>query len=193
MLMAIDPLPDTDYDTLIARFSSGDETAAQALTLRLVPGVLSLAKRMLRNEAEAEDVAQEAMLRLWKIAPDWEPGRAKASTWLYRVTSNLCTDRLRKRRTAPIDDVPEPVDDGPSVAAMMHAKDRATALKAAIGGLPERQRLAIHLRHFDELSNPEIAEILETTVEAVESLLARARRALADRLLKEQDKLGLMS
>ncbi len=190
--MAFDTMPDTDDDTLIARFASGDQSAARALTMRLTPGVLSLARRMLKNEAEAEDVAQEAMLRLWKTAPGWEPGRAKASTWLYRVTSNLCMDRLRKKSFSNIDDVPEVADDTPSAASMMHSKDRANALNIALDSLPERQRTALHLRHFQELSNPEIAEILDTSVEAVESLLARAKRALADRLLTQQDKLGLV-
>lgn len=189
--MAFDAQPELDDDTLIARFASGDQSAARALTVRLTPGVMALARRMLRNEAEAEDVAQEAMLRLWKTAPDWEPGRAKVSTWLYRVTSNLCTDRLRKKRTSPMDDVPEPIDDAPSVTDTMVARERAVALNQGMATLPDRQREALHLRHFEDLSNIEIAKIMDTSVEAVESLLGRAKRSLADRLLKQHDKLGL--
>lgn len=191
MQMAFDALSDEDDDTLIARFAQGDQSAARALTVRLTPGVMALARRMLRNEAEAEDVAQEAMLRLWKIAPEWEPGRAKASTWLYRVTSNLCTDRLRKKRTSNIDDAPEPIDDAPSVTTTMQARERAKALNTAIDTLPERQRHALHLRHFEDLSNIEISQVMGTSVEAIEGLLGRAKRSLATKLLKHRDKLGL--
>lgn len=190
--MAFDTSPDEDNDALLARFASGDQSAARALTNRLTPAVLSLARRMLGNEAEAEDIAQEAMLRLWKIAPDWEPGRAKASTWLYRVTQNLCTDRLRKKKTASIDDAPEPLDDAPSAAQVIHETDRAKALNDAVANLPERQRIAVHLRYFQELPNGEVAHAMEISVEAVESLLGRAKRALAQRLLTKQDQLGLM-
>lgn len=189
--MAFDAQNEVSDDALIARFAAGDQSAARALSVRLLPGVLALSRRMLSDPMEAEDVAQEAMLRLWKIAPDWEPGRAKPSTWLYRVTSNLCTDKLRKRRTSSIDEVAEPVDDTPSAVSGMEAAQRADALNAAIATLPDRQREALHLRHFAEHSNIETAEILGTTVEAVESLLGRAKRALADKLLKHKDKLGL--
>jgi RNA polymerase sigma-70 factor (ECF subfamily) len=187
MLMAFDAQSEVDDDTLLARFAAGDQSAARALSIRLLPGVLALARRMLNDASEAEDVAQEAMLRLWKIAPNWETGRAKPSTWLFRVTSNLCTDRLRKKRGSSLDDVAEPVDETPSAATQLQLRERADALNEAMADLPERQRIALHLRHFSERSNSEIAEILE----AVESLLARAKRALADRLLKHQDKLGL--
>ena len=191
MQMAFDAQPELDDDTLIARFAGGDQSAARALTHRLTPGVMALARRMLRNEAEAEDVAQEAMLRLWKTAPKWEPGRAKASTWIYRVTSNLCTDRLRKKGTSNIDDMPEPIDETPSVTETMVARERAAALNSVMRTLPDRQREALHLRHFQELSNIEIAKIMDTSIEAVESLLGRAKRNLADKLLKQNDKLGL--
>lgn len=189
--MALDTQPEVDDDTLIARFAAGDQSAARSLTARLVPGVLALARRMLRDQAEAEDIAQEAMMRLWKMAPDWQPGRAKPSTWLYRVTSNLCTDRLRRARSTSLDDTSEPADDRPGALHDLILQDRASALNLAMSRLPDRQRLALHLRHFDELSNIEIAEIMETSVEAVESLTGRAKRALADALLPNQDKLGL--
>ncbi len=179
--MSFDGMSDDDDEALLARFAGGDQAAARALTLRLAPRVLALATRMLRDDAEAEDVTQEAMLRLWRIAPDWRTGEAKVSTWLHRITSNLCIDRLRKRRRngPPIEDVAEPEDPTPSAAATMIARDRASAVTAAMRRLPERQRLAIVLRHFEDLGNPEIAERLEVSVEAVESLLARGRRALA--------------
>lgn len=163
---------------LLTRFAAGDGEAAQMLSARHLGRVLSLAGRMLGDSAEAEDVAQETLLRAWRIAPTWDPNGAKFSTWLHRVALNLCYDRLRKRRNASLDEAPEVEDETPSVSARMVASQEASALRAAIQTLPERQRAAIMLRHFDECSNPEIAATLEVSVEAVESLLARGRRRL---------------
>ena len=184
MPMAFDGIENMGDEALLALFAKGDQAAARALTMRLAPGALGLARRMLSDEAEAEDVAQEAMLRLWKIAPDWEAGRAKPSTWLYRVTLNLCRDRLRKTGRFETDQEMDAfMDDRPSVEEEMIRAGRAAAVRTAIDTLPERQRLAIHLRHFDEMSNIEIAEIMETSIEAVESLLGRAKRRLGTLLL----------
>ena len=97
-------------NTLLVLYANCDAAAARVLMMRLTPRVLGYATRLLSDHAEAEDVAQEAMLRLWKIAPDWRQGEAKVSTWLYQVVSNLCTDRLRKRRTVALDAVAEPED-----------------------------------------------------------------------------------
>lgn len=189
--MAFDTMPDTSDEALLALYAHGDQAAARALMVRHAPRILALARRMLRDPAEAEDVTQEAMLRLWKIAPDWRTGEARVSTWLYRIASNLCVDRLRKKRGVGLDQVPEQADETPGVEQQMMAADRGKALHAAMERLPERQRLALTLRHFQELSNPEIAGILETSVEAVESLLSRGRRTLAGDLKTKQAALGL--
>jgi RNA polymerase sigma-70 factor (ECF subfamily) len=181
---------DADDATLLARYAAGDRAAARLLTARHAPRVFALARRMLREQAEAEDVTQEAMLRLWRIAPDWQPGQAQLGTWLYRVASNLCIDRLRRRREIASDGMPEQADEAPGALARIEADDRAVALRAALETLPDRQRLAVVLRHFEERSNPEIAEILDTSVEAVESLLGRARRELAARLAPRREELG---
>ena len=85
---------------LLERFAAGDQSAARALSDQLLPGALRQAYRMLGDQAEAEDVAQDAMLRLWKQATDWRAGEARVSTWLYRVVHNLCIDRIRKVRDA---------------------------------------------------------------------------------------------
>ena len=191
MTMAFDAMNETSDADLLSLYANGDQAAARALMLRHAPRILSLAKRMLKDPAEAEDVTQEAMLRLWKMAPDWRKGEAKVSTWLYRVGSNLCTDRLRKRRNVGLDEAPEMEDDTPNVEDQMIAADRGRALKTAMNRLPDRQKLALSLRHFEELSNPEIAEILDSSVEAVESLLSRARRALAVDLSSNRSALGL--
>jgi RNA polymerase sigma factor (sigma-70 family) len=187
--MAFDAASEETDETLMRRYAGGDRAAARVLTLRYAPRVLALARRMLGDAAEAEDVAQEAMLRLWRVAPDWWAGEAAPATWLYRVTGNLCIDRLRRRRPM-VAEAPETADPAPSVEAGLIAGDRARALEAALAALPERQRLAVVLRHFEERGNPEIAAILDTTVEAVESLLTRARRTLAERLLPQAETLG---
>ncbi|MEO1492558.1 MAG: RNA polymerase sigma factor [Pseudomonadota bacterium] len=176
---------------LLARFAGGDQSAARALTDQLLPGALRQAWRMLGDQAEAEDVAQEAMLRLWKQAADWRAGEAKVSTWLYRVVHNLCIDRIRKRRPqVPVEDAPEPVDPDPSVLERMAETETSRAIADAIKTLPERQRQALILRHFEGLSNPEIGDALECSVEAVESLLARARRQLARLMEDKKEALG---
>ena len=189
--MPFDRGNDAPDDALMQRYARGDDAAARLLAARHAPRVLALAVRMLGDMAEAEDVTQDAMLRLWKTAPDWRPGGAKVSTWLYRVASNLCTDRLRRRRGVGLDTVPEPEADAPGADQRLIEADRAAALQAALGRLPERQRLAVVLRHIEGLANPEIAGVLETSTEAVESLLARGRRALAADLGAQRDELGL--
>lgn len=189
--MAYDAMGDVHDDALMVLYANGDQQAAQSLLFRHAPRVLALSKRLLWDAVEAEDVAQEAMLKLWKIAPSWRQGEAKVSTWLYRVTSNLCTDRLRKKRGTNLDDIPEPADDSPSVESQLILTNRATALEQAMHELPERQRLAVTLRHIDELPNPEIAQIMEISVDAVESLIARGKRSLATLLLGQKEKLGL--
>ncbi|MEO0912158.1 MAG: sigma-70 family RNA polymerase sigma factor [Pseudomonadota bacterium] len=159
-------------------YANGDKGVAEELAARHVPRVLALAYHMLGERSEAEDVAQEAMLRLWKIAPEWEDGRARISTWLYRVTANLCTDRLRRRgRQAPMEAAGDPADPARGALAGLLEQDRAAALRTALGGLPESQRLAVTLRHLEERGNREIAEIM-ISVEAVESLIARGKRGL---------------
>ena len=107
------------------------------------------------------------------------------------MTKNLCTDRLRKRRGIGLDEIVEPSDETPGVETRMIEKERAAALHGALADLPERQRQAVVLRHIEGLANPAIAEVLELSVEAVESLIARGKRALAVKLLGQRGKLGL--
>lgn len=180
-------LPD---DALLRQFAQGDAAAARDLTDRLAPRCLSVAMRMLGNRAEAEDVTQEAMMRLWQMAPNWVPGQAKVSTWLYRVTLNLCVDVQRKKRPDRLDDVPEPEDADLSAADRLQDAARKDALQAALSQLPDRQRQAVILRHIEELPNPEIAGIMGVSTEAVESLTARGKRALAAILAGRQHELG---
>lgn len=175
---------------LLAAYARGDAAAARQLVAALGPRAFGQALRMLGDRAEAEDVAQEALVRLWKIAPDWQPGVALVSTWLYLVTANLCTDRLRRRRPAAIDEVAEPADPAPSAAAAMQDAARRAALSQALSQLPERQAQAVALRHLEGLGNPEIGAIMGVSAEAVESLTARGKRALAAILAGRREALG---
>jgi RNA polymerase sigma-70 factor (ECF subfamily) len=181
-------------EALLVLYANGDPVAARDLAARLVPRALGYAARLLGGDrAEAEDVVQEAMLRLWRVAPGWRQGEARVSTWLYRVVTNLCTDRRRaagRRRQGALDDAPEVADVAPGVEARLIAADRLAALEAALAQLPERQRQAVVLRHIEGLANPEIAAVLDLGVEAVESLTARGKRALAAILAGRRGDLG---
>lgn len=178
-------------DALLQLYANGDQAAARQLTLRLAPRAYKQAYRMLGVQADAEDVAQEAMMRVWKIAPEWRSGEAKVTTWLYRVVANLCLDRLRKVQSTSLDAIDEPIDPSPSAADDMQSSARHDALQVALMGLPERQRQAVVLRHIEELANPEIADVMETSVEAVESLTSRGKRALTHILKGRKAALGL--
>jgi RNA polymerase sigma-70 factor (ECF subfamily) len=167
--------PDAD---LVRRIGQGDQRAVRELVERHAGRMTALARRMLGDEAEAEDVAQEVFLRVWRTASRWRPGAAKFETWMHRVALNLCYDRLRRRRERTMDTLPERIDDSPSAFDAVSADERARRVESALGALPERQRAAIALVSYQELTNVEAAAAMGVSVEALESLLARARRAL---------------
>jgi len=170
-------IADPDED-LVRRVGQGDPAAIQAMVARKLPRMLALAQRMLGDPIEAEDVAQEAMLRAWKQAPHWTPGKARFDTWLHRVGLNLCYDRLRRRREIPTEAPPDRPDDGPAPDRGLLAAELGARVDTALARLPERQREAIVLCHYQELTNIEAADLLKISVEALESLLSRGRRAL---------------
>ncbi len=191
--MPRDTLAEISDDALLVLYANGDPEASRLLTARLAPRVFGYAMRLLSDRAEAEDVTQETMLRLWRLAANWRTGEAKVSTWAFRVVTNLCTDLRRARTRRPsvtLDDAPEVADGSSGVVATMIEADRMSALQNALAQLPERQRQAVLLRHIEGMTNPEIAEILDVGVEAVESLTARGKRALAAILAGRREELG---
>ena len=179
----------TDH-ALLAAFADGDRGAAQQLTEQLMPKIHAHAYYRLGNITDAEDVTQEAFLRLWKVAPKWKQDKAKVSTWLYRVVSNLCKDRHRRATLEEIVSVQEPTNESQSPTSKIEDQLRRKALYTAMSTLPNSQRLAVQLRHIDELSNPQIAEIMELSIEAVESLIARGKRKLTKILQSRKSELG---
>ena len=165
-------------EALVLRVADGDPAAVRTLVGRKLPRILALAQRMLGDPVEAEDVAQETFVRAWKQAPRWTPGKARFDTWLHRVALNLCYDRLRRRRETPTDVPPDQADDGPAPDRGLHADDAGRRVALAMAALPDRQREALTLCHYQELSNIEAAALMGVSVEALESLLSRGRRAL---------------
>jgi len=175
--------PDAQADgALMARVASGDAAAFRGIVERHMAMVHSLAWRMLGDRAEAEDVVQETFTRTWVNARSWTPAGGGLGGWLRRIATNLCLDRLRRRRFVSGEAVPERADETPGADAGIDDARRGAAVAAAIGALPDRQRAAIVLTYYEGVANAEAAAILGVGVKAVESLLVRARQALAHAL-----------
>lgn len=162
---------------LMERVAQGDAQAFQQLMDSGIDRVFSIARRMLGSEAEAEDVAQEVFLRLWRQADKWEGARAQVSTWLYRVTVNSCIDRMRGRREETVEELPELTGEA-TQQQTLEETDLQSYVEMALQKLPERQRAALVMFHYENLSMNDVAESMEISVDAVESLLARGRRSL---------------
>jgi RNA polymerase sigma-70 factor (ECF subfamily) len=167
---------------LMALVARGDEPAYRMLTRRHLPAMLGLARRILGNATDAEDVAQEAMLRVWTHAPRWQP-LAAFRTWLTRVVVNLCLDRKRRARWVALEAAGELVDPAPGATETAEHDEREQQLAVAIAELPARQRTAIVLTYSEGMSNAQVADILGTSVSAVETLLVRGKQNLRARLV----------
>jgi RNA polymerase sigma-70 factor (ECF subfamily) len=180
---------DDSDEALMARVAGGDERAFQLLSRRHLPAMLGLARRILRNSAEAEDVAQEAFMRVWTHAPRWQPV-AQFRTWLTRVVINLCLDRKRRAPWVELEAAGEIVDPAPTAGEKAETDERSRMLATAIDRLPPRQRNAIVLTYGEGMSNAQVAEVLDTSVSAVETLLVRGkqnlRRAFGDMSDKDE-------
>jgi RNA polymerase sigma-70 factor, ECF subfamily len=168
---------DDSDEALMVRVARGDERAFQLLARRHLPAMLGLARRILRNGADAEDVAQEALMRVWTYAPRWRP-LALFRTWLTRVVVNLCLDRKRRAPWVELDAAGEIVDPAPGATEKAETDERERMVASAIDKLPARQRSAIMLTYSEGMSNAEVADILDTSVSAVETLLVRGKQNL---------------
>jgi RNA polymerase sigma-70 factor (ECF subfamily) len=166
----------TDHD-LMARAAQGDERAFRVLAERHAGRALGLARRILGNEAMAEDIVQDAFLRVWINAPRWRP-QAQFRTWLYRIVVNLCLNAKRRAGDLPLAAAEHVADPASAADAQLEARERDRRLAAAVDALPERQRAAIMLTYQEGLGNAEVADVLDTSISGVETLLVRAKRAL---------------
>lgn len=176
-------MTDPEGDALVARVIAGDRVAFRALVERFGPVLQRIAYRMLADPSEAEDVAQESLIRLWTYGDRWQNERAGVAAWLKRVAINLCLDRIRRRKFSSDEEVPERIDEAPLADDAMAADQLRAATVACIQKLPERQRAAIVLTYYEEMPNAQAAATMDMQVKAFESLLFRARAALRDALL----------
>jgi len=171
-----------DDGALMNRVASGEAEALKLIAQRHTPMLYGIAWRMLGDPAEAEDVVQEAITRLWINAKNWTPAGGGLGGWLRRVATNLCLDRKRKHSRMSGEPVPERADDAPAADAMIDEERRRRAVAEAMQRLPDRQRAAIVLTYYEGLSNADAASTLGVGVKALESLLVRARSSLNRRL-----------
>ena len=170
--------------------AQGDAGAIRALTQRCLPRVLGVAGRLLGDRDEAEDVAQETFVKVWRKIALYDPDKARLETWVTRIAINASYDRLRKTRESQVsEEAPEQIDGAASVESRLTGEDALSRVRMAVAELPERQKLALELCHFQDHTNIEAAQIMEVSVEALESLLARARRGLKAKLAADRAEL----
>ncbi len=165
-------------DALMARVLRRDAGAFRLVVDAHARTLHRIAYRMTGDPVEAEDVAQEALTRLWQHAGRWQAGGSGIGAWLTRVAMNLCLDRLRRRRFASDESVPERADDAPLAPALIEAEEDRQRVVAAIAALPDNQRAAVVLTYYEDQPNAMAAESMEMNIKAFESLLLRARGAL---------------
>lgn len=203
--MSKDPAPPADetedsaaHDlSLMARVKAGEVAAFEILIETHQHRVIGTIARMLGDEVEAEDIAQQVFIRVWKSAPRYQP-TARFTTWLFKITRNLVFNEVRRRKRHPASSLEQSVesDDRPMQIIDRSAKapdstlldaEMQKAIQCAIDELPEAQRMAVILRRYQDAPYEEIAEVLELTVPAVKSLLFRARTDLRKKLRQYLD------
>lgn len=185
--------PDED-DALMRRIALGDERAYAMLVEKHLGRTVRTAMRILGNQADAEDAAQDAFIRVWKHAENWEPearNGAKFTTWFYRVVTNLCIDYTRKKRGIALDNIAEQEAEDESGLERLEREGTFRMLKTHMDALPERQRTALTLCFYEEMSNKEAADIMGISIKALESLLVRARRSLRETMDADEIRDGI--
>lgn len=183
---------DTD-EALMGIIASGDRRAYERLVARYARRAHAVAWRMLGNASEAEDIVQESFIKVWVNAPAWKREKAKFSTWFYRLLTNACIDLRRKKPFVALDETHEQADTDASAEEQLQQKQQAGFVARAIAQLPERQRTALILCYYEELSNNHAAEVMGVHIKALEALLVRARATLRESLapLAQHDKVAI--
>jgi RNA polymerase sigma-70 factor (ECF subfamily) len=182
-------------EDLMARITEGDEYAFELLVGRHQSSILNLIYRFIGDRTKSQDLAQEVFIRVWQAAGSYQP-KAKFTTWIYRITANLCINELKSSRRRKLfqflrfgedqeNTIEEVlVDASPSPEDLLLSREQSRRISDALQSLPDNQRLALILKRYDDLSYQEIAKILNCSVSAVESLIVRAKRALQKNLMK---------
>lgn len=171
-------LHERSNEELMELVAQGHRLAFEVLTQRHLSKTYAIAARMLGDKnKDAEDMAQEALIKLWTNAASWKPGKALFTTWFYRIVVNICMDALRRHRpSAPLSDaIP---DKGIAAETGMIHSEQTAHVQAAISALPHSQQLALTLCYYEEFTNQQAADIIGISVKALESLLVRAKRSL---------------
>ncbi|WP_231848848.1 RNA polymerase sigma factor [Paramagnetospirillum magneticum] len=172
-------------DDLLRAIAQGDRRSFQRLMERHVRAMLALSTRVLRNPDDADEIVQEAFLKVWTLASGWQSDReAKFSTWLYRVVLNASLDRLRRARFVAEEEADEPVDPAPGGLDRVVARQRERLVSTAMAEMPARQREALSLYYFSDLTAPEAARVLDLSLSAMEALLVRGKRSLRTALAR---------
>ena len=174
-----------EENELVRRITRGDRAAFAVLVQQHQRALANYTRRMLTDTDLADDVVQETFLPLWTQAARYDAGTARLTTWLHNIAHNLCIDSFRRSsRISFSDDADSTLESDDAPDSAEHSRERSDAVRQAVASLPERQRSALILCHYQGLSNRDAAEILDVSVDALESLLARARRRLKQ-LLEE--------
>ena len=175
--------PPMSDEELMRAVCTGDKSAYQTLVKQHLKPISHYAFRLLGNQKDTEDITQEVFLRLWTNAEKWKPEKSKLTTWLHRITHNLCIDYLRKHgRMQTQDSFDDETEDAPPLEDERSGEDaeRLDLLREAMDSLPENQRSALSLCHYQGFSNKEAAAIMNISVKALESAIARAKRNLRE-------------
>lgn len=178
-------------EQLMARVATGDSAAFNWLVRSQLPRAYAIARRVLNNQADAEEAAQDAFTKVWVHAAEWKPGKAKFTTWLYRIVVNASLDMARRKKLPTTSDetiMAMQADDGDSIEDRLQGEDERKTLNAALETLTAQQRAAVSLCYFEEMTNPEAAKVLGINIKALEGLLVRARKTLRGVLSEEGGK-----
>lgn len=188
----VEALLQASDEELLERIEEGDREAFSVLVRRHAGRYYRIAYRILFDKCEAEDMVQEAFLKIWDRPGTWDGRRgAKFTTWFYRVVTNLCLDWNRKRKPLTLADGFQVADNSPGYESKFEAKQEQEVLERAMRELPVRQKLALDLCFYEGLSNRQAAEVMSVSLKALQSLIMRAKESLREKvsrlnLLKEE-------